>query len=277
VTVARAAEHLDFAGLWTFERLLRPVGPNGQDPYGLPDHNASVYDPLETLTWVAAHTERIRLGTIVMDSLFQTPIVLAKRLATLDRLSGGRLSVGLGQGWLPEEFVATGVPMTRRGAGFEQHLAAMRACWGPDPVEHQSALYRIPRSQIGPKPVNGQIPVLLGGTTPAAVERAARLGDGFAGVFLDWATLGDQIRWYREADGEAPIVLRVNPEQIDAEGSEAPFTGTLPSLIDDLARARSAGVEEVVWDLSMAGLAVAAQVAMLERVASELAEARSAP
>ena len=146
VTIATAAERLGFDSVWTFERLLLPVMADGTNPYGLPDHNGSVYDPLETLTWVAAHTRRIGLGTLVMDPLFQSPLVLARRLATLDRLSGGRLMAGIGQGWMPEEFEAVGVPMARRGAGFEEHVAAMRACWRPDPVEYLGRWYRIPRS-----------------------------------------------------------------------------------------------------------------------------------
>ena len=110
--------------------------------YGLPEEY--VWEPIEVLTWAAAHTERVRLATGIVNALFQPPIVLARRLATLDRLSGGRLDVGLGQGWLPEEFVATGVPTSRRGQGFEDHLAAMRACWGPDPVEHRQRRLRHP-------------------------------------------------------------------------------------------------------------------------------------
>ena len=111
MTIATAAERLGFDSVWTFERLLLPVLSDGTNPYGLPDHNGSVFDPLETLTWVAAHTRRIGLGTLVMDPLFQSPLVLARRLATLDRLSGGRLMAGIGQGWMPEEFEAVGVPM----------------------------------------------------------------------------------------------------------------------------------------------------------------------
>ena len=99
-----------------------------------PEPFANVYDPIDTLAFVAAKTSRISLGTSVLDSLFQSPVILARRLATLDRLSGGRLVVGIGQGWMEQEFVAAGVPMKRRGAGFEEHIRAMQAVWGPDPV-----------------------------------------------------------------------------------------------------------------------------------------------
>jgi len=265
-----AAERLGFDSVWTFERLLLPVGPDGTNPYALPDHNGLVFDPLETLTWVAAHTSRIGLGTLVMDPLFQSPLVMAKRLATLDRLSGGRLVAGIGQGWMPEEFEAVGVPMTRRGAGFEDYVAAMRACWGPDPVEHHGHWYRIPPSLIGPKPQDGQVPLLIGGTTKPAVERAARLGDGFAAVLLDWDALGTHVSWYRDAGGSGPVVLRVNPEMVDAVEPRAPFTGPILSVVDDLGRAGAAGVDVVVWDLTMAGLDEHHQVARLQVLAAAL-------
>jgi alkanesulfonate monooxygenase SsuD/methylene tetrahydromethanopterin reductase-like flavin-dependent oxidoreductase (luciferase family) len=89
----------------------------------------------------------------VLDALFQSPIILAHRLATRDRLSGGRLVVGVGQGWMEQEFQAAGVSMKRRGAEFEEHIPAMRAVWGPDPMSFEGRFYRIPEADIGPKPV----------------------------------------------------------------------------------------------------------------------------
>jgi probable F420-dependent oxidoreductase len=196
VAVAQSTERLGFHSVWTFERLLLPAPLDGDNPYGLPEHTASMYDPLETLTFVAAHTQRIRLGTSVLDALFHAPIVLARRLATLDRLSAGRVIAGIGQGWMPEEFTAAGVLLSRRGAGFEDYLAAMRACWAPDPVECTGRHYQIPRSKIGPKPIRGHVPLLIGGTSQPAIERAARFGDGFAAVFQDWDTpLADLLAW----------------------------------------------------------------------------------
>ena len=159
--------------------------------------------------WAAAHTERIRVVPSIVNALFQPPIVLARRLATLDRLSGGRVDAGLGQGWLPEEFAATGVPMARRGAGFEEHIAAMRACWGPDPVEYTGSVYRIPRSNIGPKPAGGRVPVFVGAVARPAVERAAWIADGFITAVVDWDASGTEIQWYRDAGGRGPVLVRV--------------------------------------------------------------------
>ena len=103
-----------------------------------PEMFGIVYDPIETLGYVAAQTTKITLGTSVLDALFQSPIILARRLATLDRFSDGRLVVGIGQGWMEQEFQAAGVSMKRRGAGFEEHILAMRAVWGPDPVSSRA-------------------------------------------------------------------------------------------------------------------------------------------
>lgn len=109
VKVADGAERIGLASLWTFERLLRPTAPVSPG-HGIPDSYASVYDPLETLSYAAARTSRIRLGTSVLDALFHPPVVLARRIATLDRLSGGRLDIGLGQGLIPQEFATAEVP-----------------------------------------------------------------------------------------------------------------------------------------------------------------------
>ncbi len=176
--VAQEAEQRGFGSVWALERMLRPTRPipwiGGRvalmdEPY------ATSYDPIETLTYVAARTERIKLGTSVIDALFHVPITLARRLATLDQLSGGRVIAGLGQGSVEDEFRAANVPLKRRGRGLEEVVAAMRAVWGPDPVSFAGRFYTIPESQIGPKPAQpGGPPIIIGGMAPAAIERAAR-------------------------------------------------------------------------------------------------------
>lgn len=121
-STAEGAERIGLASVWTFERLMRPI--HGATPIGggddvpLPEGYGCVYDPVETLAYVAARTTAITLGTSVLDALLHSPIVLARRLATLDRLSGGRLVAGLGQGWMAAEFEAAGVPATPRGPGW---------------------------------------------------------------------------------------------------------------------------------------------------------------
>ena len=256
--VAEGAERIGLATVWTFERWLRPAEPDmlGVGPMPLPEHNATVYDPLETLSYVAAVTSRIRLGTSVLDTLFHSPVGLARRLATLDRLSGGRLLVGLGQGWMTQEFVAAGVPTARRGAGFQEHLEAMRAVWGPDPVRFDGRFYRIPEAEIGPKPVTaGGPPLLAGAAAPAAVERAARLGLGLAQVMFAWEMLRDTLEAYRRAaeaaghdPGTMPVVVQVNgPVTTRPLDEREPLTGAVEQVAGDLAELRALGVDHVFW------------------------------
>jgi probable F420-dependent oxidoreductase len=266
--VATAADRLGFSSVSLSERLLLPAGPDWSNDYGLPDW--PFYDAIESLTWVAAKTGGIRLRTDVVVPLFQQPIVLARRLATLDHLSGGRVKAGVALGWLPEEFEATGIGTTGRAARFEECLAAMRACWGPDPVEYRGDHYRIPRSKIGPKPLKGTIPVFIGALARPAVERAARLGDGFTVGFRNWDDTLAQIAWYRAAGGTGPIVVRGGPMLADAEHATPPTTWTEPQIVDDLERAREAGIDEFVWDLNIVGYEPARQVEALEALAARL-------
>lgn len=144
--MAQEAERLGYDSVWTYERLLRPLAPvsqGGGPPTPVPAVYRTTFEPLETLSYVAAVTQRVKLGTSVIDALFHPPVVLARRLATLDQFSGGRVIAGLGQGWMPQEFETAGIPMSRKGAGMDEAVAAMRATWGPDPVSYQGRFYRI--------------------------------------------------------------------------------------------------------------------------------------
>lgn len=261
--VAEQAEGIGLATVWTFERLLRPTEPiplgGAGGPVMMPPEMwATIYDPLETLGYVAGRTSRIGLGTSVLDTLFHSPVVLARRLATLDRLSGGRLLVGLGQGWMAQEFTAAGVPLARRGAGFQEHLEAMRAVWGPDPVRFQGRFYQIPESEIGPKPVRAGGPQLLvGASAPSAVERAARMGVGLAVVMFTFELLQDALALFRGAaraaghDPDAlPVVVQVNgPVTTQPMDERAPLTGSVEQVAEDLARLRALGVDQVFWSI----------------------------
>jgi alkanesulfonate monooxygenase SsuD/methylene tetrahydromethanopterin reductase-like flavin-dependent oxidoreductase (luciferase family) len=180
------------------------------------------------------------------------------------------VDVGIANGWLPEEFAAVGVPMSRRGAGFEDHLAAMRACWGPDPVEHSGPRYPIPCALVGPKPFAGRLPVLIGALAPVAIERAARLGDGVILGLRDWDSARDQISAYRDAGGRGRIVLRAGPMLADAQHAEPPTTFTPACVIDDLERAAALGVDEVIWDLNIVGMHPDEQIHEMEQLASRL-------
>lgn len=261
VQVAQEAERAGLCSVWTFERLLRPTAPialggEGGPVMDPPEDFATVFDPLEVLSHVAARTERVALGTSVLDGLFHSPVLLARRLATLDRLCRGRLLAGVGQGWMSQEFEAAGVPMTRRGAGFEEHVQVMRAVWGPDPVSFEGRFYRVPECEIGPKPVRpGGPTLLLGAGTPPAIERAARLGAGVTFVVFDWDALTGMIELYRQASQAAghtggPVVVQVNgavtPHALDDRG---PVTGSAEQVAEDLDRLDGLGVDHVFWSM----------------------------
>lgn len=275
VTVARAADRLGFHAVSVSERLLLPVRADWANDAGLPESH--VWDPIEMLTWAAAHTRRVRVATGIVNAIFQPPIVLARRLATLDRLSGGRLDAGLGQGGggtpetgylIPEEFAAAGVPVGRRGAGFVEHLAAMRACWGPDPVEFHGAYYDIPRSTVGPKPHGDTIPVFLGALTRPTVERAAQLADGVIIVAVDWDEARTRAGWYRAAGGTGTVVINTLPSWPGGPPSDAEFTAT---VLADAERAAAAGAGEMHITLNL-GTPVAPdrQAELLAALAAEL-------
>jgi len=137
-------------------------------------------DPLEWLAYFAAVTSTVRLGTGVMVLPLHAPLVLAKRVATLDALSGGRVIFGVGLGWQIEEYQAVGVPYEERGARADEAIEVLRTIWGNEPAEFTGPFTRIPRSSVLPKPAQGgALPIVIGGSSPAAARRAGRLGDGF--------------------------------------------------------------------------------------------------
>jgi alkanesulfonate monooxygenase SsuD/methylene tetrahydromethanopterin reductase-like flavin-dependent oxidoreductase (luciferase family) len=255
VTVAQAAERFGFHAVSVSERLLMPVRPDWSNDAGLPE--SYVWDPVEMLTWAGAHTRRIRLSTGIVNAIFQPPIVLARRLATLDQLSRGRLDVGLGQGGggtaetsylIPEEFAAAGVPIERRGTGFVEHVAAMRACWGPDPVEFHGVEYEIPRSSVGPKPYAATIPVFFGALVRPTIERAAQQADGVVLVAVDWDETRTKIGWYRDAGGTGTVVVNTIPTYPGGKVTAAAFTR---SVLADLDRAAAVGADEMYISLNL--------------------------
>jgi probable F420-dependent oxidoreductase len=265
--------------VWVLERLLRPTdqGPSPERPSpAMPESYANVYDPLETLAYVAAKTERIKLGTSIIDALFHVPVVLARRFATLDRLSGGRLIAGLGQGYSPEEFTAANVPMSRRGAGFEEFIEAMQAAWGPDPVHFSGRFYKIPESQINPKPVQGGgPPILIAAMQKPAVERAGRLGFGLNPLAPSWEALEAAVSAFREAARAAghdpailPVVVRANTvvgEEV-ADEERPPLSGSPEQVAGDLERLREMAVDELFFDMNRFSIPVEEQFQAIERV-----------
>jgi probable F420-dependent oxidoreductase len=183
--LAQLAEEHGFESLWTVEHTVVPAGYESEYPYSadgkMPGGDAvSITDPLIWMTWAAAVTTRIRVATGILILPQRNPVTLAKQVATLDVLSGGRVDLGVGVGWLREEFDALGVPFEERGARTDEYIGALRALWGDDPVTFKGEFVSFERCHSNPKPVQpGGIPLVVGGHTSAAARRAGRLGNGF--------------------------------------------------------------------------------------------------
>ena len=183
VQVAQRAEELGYDSLWVTERLLFPIEP--RTPYmatpdgSLPDAYKIVFDPIETLTYVAAHTSKIALGTSVIDIPYYNPVMLARRLTTLDVLSGGRLRLGMGQGWSEDEHEAAGASLKGRGKRADEFISVLKAIWTTDPVEFKGEFYTVPKSIIQPKPIQKpHPPIYLAAYAPSALKRVATMADG---------------------------------------------------------------------------------------------------
>jgi probable F420-dependent oxidoreductase len=183
--IAELAEEHGFESLWTVEHTVVPSGYESEYPYDdsgrMPGGDeVSITDPLIWMAWVAAVTARLRVATGILILPQRNPLTLAKELATLDVLSGGRVELGVGVGWLREEFDALGVPFERRGARTDEYVAALRALWSDGCTTFDGEFTSFTNCNSYPKPVQaGGIPIVVGGHTDAAARRAGRLGDGF--------------------------------------------------------------------------------------------------
>ena len=273
---ARAAEDAGLASVWVIERLLRPHPVDQRPGEGLPGFYAVVYDPLDTLIWVAGHTRTITLGTSTLDVLFHSPVHLARRIAGLDQLSGGRLLVTVGQGWMAEEFTATGADPVGPGAQLEEYLDALRALWAPDPVVVDGPRHRVPRSDVGPKPrTPGGPPLLLAVNGPRGVARAARHGDGLHPIAWTWPQITEVVSAYHDLGRRpgphrppGPVVVRgnhpVHPTDPRPGPDRPPLAGNPAQLADDFDRLAELGVDHVLLDLTMAGVPLPTQLALLD-------------
>jgi probable F420-dependent oxidoreductase len=254
---AARAEQAGYASLWSFQRLLVPEG-SGMDPV-----YRSVFDPMAALAYAAAGTSRIRLGIAVVNLPFVSPAYLAKQAATVDILSGGRLDLGLGIGWMPEEFAATGASMARRGARAAEYVAVLRELWADGRSEFSGDFYEIPRSSVAPKPVQpGGPPILLGGLARPALERAGRIADGWVtSSRTDLSRIAEGVGVIRAAAAEAgrdPDALRIvcrGVVKADAEatgpgGGRLLLSGRPEQIREDTRWLAGQGVTEIFYDLN---------------------------
>ena len=184
VGMAQLAEGIGFESVWTFEHAIVPNDYNSKYPYSAdgkmgvtPETN--FVDPLIALTAIAMATKTLRLGTGVNILSQANPLYVAKQAASLDFVSNGRFELGVGIGWLEEEFKAAGTPFERRGARFDDYVQAMRKFWSGDTVEHKSDFIDWTGFKSNPTPIQNPLPIVIGGTKGKAFQRTALHGNGW--------------------------------------------------------------------------------------------------
>lgn len=240
--LGRCAEEGGIESLFTVEHVVVPKGYQSEYPYSpsgrMPgDETSPIPDPILPLAFLAGVTETVKLGTGVMIVPQRHPLYIAKQMATLDNLSGGRALFGAGIGWLAEEFDALSIPFRERAARTEETVRAVRELWKPEPCSFEGVFHRWDAVESYPKPVQeGGIPILIGGHVEGAARRAARVGDGFFPARGDLEELRGLL-----------ACLRDECEKIGRDPAEVEITvGAAPKDIDDVKRYADLGVSRIV-------------------------------
>jgi probable F420-dependent oxidoreductase len=237
--LAQTAERVGFESLWTVEHVVVPKGYQSPYPYAqggkMPGPEESpIPDPLVWLAYAAAVTKEIRLATGILILPQRHPLYVAKEVATLDQLSGGRALLGIGIGWLREEFDALGIPFAERMSRTDESIRALRSLWSDGPSKFEGRHYRWALLESNPKPLQRPaVPIVVGGHTPGAAKRAARLGDGFFPARPD--NLAELLAILRDECGK----VGRDPASIEIT------SGSLPTL-DEVKRLRDLGVARFV-------------------------------
>ncbi len=219
LALALAAEAIGCESLWAVQHVVMPESHESVYPYSaggsVPGGTAiAIPDPLVWLAWVGAHTERIRLATGVMVLPQQHPLVVAKQVATLDRLVGGRVLLGVGAGWLREEYDALGADFEQRGARLDESIAVLRGAWSSGATGYSGEQIRFATVHVEPKPAR-PVPIVVGGHTHAAARRAGRLGDGFFPLSCQGDELAELVAVARRsarAAGRDPDAIEITAE-----------------------------------------------------------------
>jgi probable F420-dependent oxidoreductase len=263
--IAKESEKAGFDSVWVLDRLLWPLKP--QTPYvaspdgSLPIQYQNVLDPLTTLTYVAAVTNRILLGTSIIDMFFQNPVELAKRFSTLDVLSNGRSIAGLGIGWSKDEYDVSGVPYKDKGKRADEYIQVLKKIWTDEIVEFKGQFYNIPPSRIEPKPVQKPHPsILFGGFSPKTFSRIVKYANGWIGIagFGPLDQLGEMINGLREEARKSDkdptkieVFIGTYPSiQESAQSStqiRAPMTGTIDQIGSDIEQIKAMGTNHIFF------------------------------
>jgi probable F420-dependent oxidoreductase len=270
ITFIHLAEREGFESLWVYDRMLYAINP--QQGYGgtpdkkeWPEYFKNVLDPLTTLAFIAANTSKVNLGTCIIDMVFHNPITLAKEFTTIDILSEGRTICGLGIGWSKDEYLAANIPYEKRGERANEILQAMKNVWTADIVEFNGDFYKVPKSIIGPKPIQKPHPkILLGGFSPKTFERMIKYGDGYIGVLIgSFEYFTNSIKMFNNAIKKSskrntrsdfdltiltyPYLFTNSSENDHHHHNRPPMTGrTIDEIGSDLSKLKSFGVDRVI-------------------------------
>jgi probable F420-dependent oxidoreductase len=238
IELVQAAEDAGFESAWTVEHTVIPLGYTSHYQYAaggrLPadDEDVNLPDPLIWMAYVASVTSRIKLATGVLILPQHNPIYVAKQVATLDYMSGGRILLGIGVGWLKEEFDTLGVPFENRGRRTDEYILALRELWSADRPTYEGEFVSFKDALMRPKPVNRSVPIIIGGQSEAAARRAGRLGNGFF-----------------PARGLPPALLaavRSSAEEAGRDPASVEITASLPDDESQISDMAAAGVSRIL-------------------------------
>jgi len=292
--IAEGAERLRFSSVFVTDHVVLPTSsaksvypysPSGQLPGGM---DQDYLEPLALMSHLAHATRRVRLGTSVLVIPYRNPVLAAKMLATIDVLSGGRVILGAGVGWLEEEFEALAAPpFAERGRVTSEYLQLMRQCWTASPVSFQGRYYSLRDVHALPRPRQaGGIPIWIGGHTDGALRRAAELGDGWHPIGLrpparlepaEYAQKVQRLHGYARAAGRDPASITLTfraPMQVlgsrarSAVADRPLFQGTAAQVVADIRRYQALGVTHFVFDPVVQDLE--AVLTNLDRFASDV-------
>jgi probable F420-dependent oxidoreductase len=282
IEFARHAEQLGFHSGWVSDHVAWPRTIASQYPYSddgsfAPPVDMPWLDPLGTLFFVAGCTETLKLGSTVLILGYRPPVLTAKAIASLDHLSEGRVILGVGVGWMREEFEVLGMPYDHRGKRADEQLALFRALFADPMPSFRGEFYDVPEVGFEPKPVNRSVPIWVGGDSEAAFRRVARFGDGFHAAFQQLETVAESWARVRELVAEArrdPGSVRLSIRLfLDPEGSMPAgksIAGATAEMLDTVGRWQAIGVDHILLDPVAPG-GLAGRRAAMERFMLDVA------
>ncbi len=255
IELVQAGEEAGFDSAWTVEHTVVPANYQSAYPYS-PDGKMAggvddfpLPDPIVWMSYVGAATSRIKLATGILILPQHNPVITAKQIATLDYMTGGRVLLGIGVGWLAEEFAAIGADFATRGARTDEYVEAMRCLWSADTPSFAGDYVSFENAHCRPRPIKGSVPIIVGGHSPAAARRAGRLGDGFFPARGLSEELLDIAR-------ESAIAHDRNPAHLE-------ITASMPEDLADIPRFAALGVSRLLVPVTPMG-AMAAAIASPE-------------